>query len=137
MSKIRVFRKKELLNLKREISFFVNDTEYLIGSNDSIDINLEPGSYSIQTKIDWIKSDLKQLIVKGNKSYSIQLKPFISNNIYYIFSSFLPLVNFFMYKVNSLLFWAINVVILVNLLYFIYYFTIGKKKYITLHVEEG
>lgn len=137
MGKVKIIRENAFLNAARDIEIHIGKQVFNIQANKPKEIDLSEGTYTAFTKIDWIKSDPVSFRINNDIQVELRVKPFIKSKSYFIILGILPLINTVIFALDfPLIFWSINVILLLNFLYLLPYFTFNRSKYLKLEVIE-
>lgn len=142
-SKLILTRKGEWINRRQRFKVFINDKEVgFIKNNDTQEYELEPGTYTVQCKINWTSSpvytfEIKQatnafLTVSNGMKYIVPL---------YIMMLFGVLIPFFFRLAKLPVSETINIIkiilIVPAIIYILLYITIFRKKYLDLGEDKS
>ena len=141
-AKIIVSRKSEFMNRTRGFKVLI-DGEVVgkISNGKTEEYHVVAGSHTIECKIDWCSSEVYQVQAKEDDTIYLRVK----SGMKY----FLPLYIIFLLWLVSGIFirnkseilgdahpWIQGVVLGIPLLYMLYYFTLGKKKYLVIDKDK-
>lgn len=139
-AKLVLTRKGEWMNRIRRYKVFINGKEVGLIKNDGTEeYELEPGTYTVQCRIDWTSSPVHTVELKeGKNSYirvSSGMKYFLPLYIMLLAGLLLPLYFQFTKVPVPPVINIIRIILLVPAaLYILFYITINRKKY--LFIEE-
>ncbi|MGX1025062.1 hypothetical protein [Psychroflexus sp. MBR-150] len=131
MPKLVIKRAKEWANGARNYRLYLNDKKIgKIGNGETEVIEIEPGSHKLQAKIDWCSSENINFEIEDNETYEVKLSSFMYSNwlfpmvllitaLYYAFDEELGLTYQFYFFA-----------ILPFGLYFLYFITFGRNRYL-------
>ena len=141
-TRIVINRKKELVNKVQSVKVFIDNSEMApVANGSSEEYLVNAGTHTIQGKVSWFKSQELTVQVNEGETKFISVR---SGMKYYTVGYVLMLV----VLVASLLIRGANlpnpgifrtvqvIAIMPFLLYILYYFTIGRKKYLLLEEDK-
>lgn len=137
MSKLIITRPSEWNNMARNYGIYLNNKKIeTIANGETKEFDLDAGNYKINGKIDWCKSPVIEFDISENESKIIEIGGFKYGNIIMpiglgIMSLFFLIKYLFKIESNFSLFLAGF-----GLLFLLYYFTIGKNKYLTIREKK-
>lgn len=142
MKKITIKRKSEWQNRKRKIAIYVDDEK--VGTIDNGEIKefeLKEGKHKIKAKIDWYGSKEFDFELSENFKGYFEVSGFKNGNVVNI----LLLVLMFLYFILNILSRQqslsfntkyILIPLIPLFLYYLYYISLGKNKYLELHLKK-
>ncbi len=133
MAKIILSRKKEWANRARKFNVFIDGEKKDTISNGEIkEIELTPGNHKILMKVDWCSSPELEVDVKEERAKTIEVCGFKANRwlmpLMYIILGVYFISAFILKKDFKEIIYLVFPVALV----YIYYLTLGRKKYIEI-----
>jgi uncharacterized membrane protein YhdT len=141
-SKIILSRNNEFLNRTRAYRVFIDGEEVgKIGNATTEEFQLAEGKHTIKCKIDWCSSGEHTIETNGNDNIYLQVKSGMKYFMTLYIIMMVWLASGLVFKSKKAFFgaaypWIQWVVVLVPLLYMVYYFTIGKNKYLEIGVDK-
>ena len=88
MATLQVFRTSEYVNRFRNIRIYLNDKKIdVIANGETSTLNISEGSYTLQAKIDWCKSNKIFFKIDENETKQFDLSSFAKHNPLGIFAS--------------------------------------------------
>lgn len=145
-AKIIIQRKKEMLNKLRPVKVFIDGVEVgNITKADAGDYTVEPGTHTVQCNIIRYKSFEKEVVLKEGETKFLKVKMGMKYFAVIYFLLVLTLLsdlllNQLMEKPRPDWFdslrWAKVIAVSLVALYFIYYMTLGRKKYIIVEDDK-
>lgn len=133
MAKIILSRKKEWANRARKFTIFIDGEKKDTISNGEIkEIELAPGKHKILLKVDWFSSPELEVDVKEERAKTIEVCGFKANRwlmplMYIVLGIYF--ISAFVFKKE---FKEIMYLVIPIALVYIYYLTLGRKKYIEI-----
>ncbi|WP_018612006.1 hypothetical protein [Segetibacter koreensis] len=141
--KIILTRKGEFINRRQRFKVFINNKEAgLINNDDSKEYELEPGTYTVQCKLNWMSSPIHTVDLKDGENAYLR----VSNGMKYYFPLYIMmLVGLFLpffLKIGKVPVPAwistLKIILIVPaLLYVIVYMSFLKGKYLSLTEDKG
>jgi hypothetical protein len=133
MTSIRIERPISFFNMLRSYGIYVDGKKIgTIDNGETKIFQIEPGEHTIYAKIDWCYSPHVKINIEENDIQFLQLSTFkyagVSLLIFIAVLFFNLIITYFIKTDASI----INVVYLAFLLFLIYHFTFGRKKYLRL-----
>jgi len=142
-SKIILTRKGELINRRQRLKVFINGKEAgLIKNDDTEEYGMEPGTYTVQCKLNWMSSPVHTVDVKeGANTYlrvSNGMKYYLPLYIMLLVGLFLP----FFLKIGKVpvpeFVNTLKIILIVPaLLYVLLYMSVFKNKYLSLTEDKS
>lgn len=142
-SKIILTRKGEFINRRQRFKVFINDKEAgLIKNEDTEEYELQPGTYKVQCKLNWMSSPVYTIDVKeGTNTYlrvSNGMKYYLPLYIIMLIGLFFP----FFLKIGKVpvpdFVNTLKIILIVPaLLYVVLYMSVFKKKYLSLTEDKS
>ncbi len=140
-SKIILSRKNEFLNRTRFYRVFIDGAEVdKIGNATTEEFQLTEGKHTIKCKIDWCSSGEYAIETNGNDNLYLRVKSGMKYFMLLYVIMMVWLASGLVFKSKRVFFgtaypYIQRMVVLVPLLYMLYYFTIGKNKYLKIVVD--
>lgn len=142
-SKLILTRKGEWINRRQRFKVFINDKEVgLIKNNDTQEYELEPGTYTVQCKINWTSSPVYTFEIKQGINAFLT----VSNGMKLILPLYIMMLagvlipfyfKFAKLPVPEILNTIKIVLIVPAIIYILLYITIFKKKYLDLGEDKS
>lgn len=135
MAKIILSRKKEWANRARKFTIFIDGEKKDTISNGEIkEIEMNPGKHRILLKVDWFSSPELEVDVKEERAKTIEVYGFKANRwlmplMYIILGIYFISAFVFKKEFKEIMYLVIPVALV-----YVYYLTLGRKKYI--EIEE-
>jgi hypothetical protein len=142
-SKVILSRENEFLNRSRFYRVFIDGEEIgKIGNATTEEFQLTEGKHTIKCKIDWCSSGEFAVETKGNDNLYLRVKSGMKYFMPLYITMMVWLASGLVFKSKRAFFgaaypWIQWVVVLVPLLYMVYYFTIGKNKYLEIGLDKS
>lgn len=142
-SKIILSRNNEFLNRTRAYRVFIDGEEAgKIGNSKTEEFPLSAGKHTVKCKIDWCSSGEYQFETNGNDNIYLHVKSGMKYFMPLYIIMMVWLASGLVFKSKRAFFgaaypWIQWVVVLVPLLYMVYYFTIGKNKYLAIGADKS
>ncbi|UMB60676.1 hypothetical protein MHL31_00340 [Lutibacter sp. A80] len=134
MTKLSITRKYEWNNMARDYGIYIDGKKIgTIANGETKEFEITAGTHKINGKIDWCKSPIKTINFLENKSTVIEIAGFKYGSIIMpvalgIMSFFFLIKYIFKIEANSFILLAG-----IGFLFPLYYITIGRNKYLTIH----
>ncbi len=136
MATIRIHRKNEYINRLRNYRIIVDGNEIGSVENDEIkDFEITAGPHSIIAKIDWCCSTKVTIQLNENQTKTYLLSAFRNANILAYLAFGLLILNLVISR--SIYFRYAILALILPFLVFVYYFTIGYKRYLVLKESDS
>jgi hypothetical protein len=142
-SKLILTRKAEWINRRQRFKVFINDKEAgLIKNDDTQEYELEPGTYTVQCKLNWTSSLVYALKIKQGTNAFLT----VSNGMKYIVPLYIMmlvgvLIPFFLRLAKLPMSETINIIkiilIVPAIVYILLYATVFRKKYLYLGEDKS
>jgi hypothetical protein len=141
-TKIIITRKSEWMNRLRSYTIFIDGAEAgFVKNGSSEEFNVQPGEHTVYCKLNWFYSPEFKTAIHPDEIEYLRVKS--GMRFYYVFVFlFLAgiLVNFY-YKQSHIhrpqwVWWMVICTLVPYILYILYYFTIGRKKYFILEKDS-
>ena len=133
MATIHIIRPNEYMNRYRDYGLYINEKKVAeLSNNKTITHQLPPGRYTFQAKIDWCYSPKLTFEIAEGEAKTFTVSGFKSGRWLVPLSLAIILLNSlvsFMFKTNFYILFLLGFAIFGV---FIYYITLGRKKYLTL-----
>jgi hypothetical protein len=134
MARIIISRKKEWTNRARKFGVFIDGEKKDTISNGEIkDIEVTPGKHKLIFKVDWCSSPELEFEAKEEKSKTVEVSGFKANKWLLILSYIILGVYFFSVFILQKDMKAIMYFIIPIFLVYLYYLTLGRKKYLEIN----
>jgi hypothetical protein len=130
MGMIKLQRTKDYANSLRDYIIYIDGVKAgVIANGQTKELPLEPGRHTLYCKIDWCSSPEIGFDVTGNETKNFQVGSFRNSNWIAPLSLGIVLLTFIVPDRLSL---YLTYLLIPAFLLLIYYFTIGRKKYLSL-----
>lgn len=137
-TKIILNRKNEWRNRARGFKVWIDGKEAgTIADGGSEEYAVEPGKHKLQCKIDWCSSPELELTLKEGEALFVQVGS--GMKYYSLFTALMvlvllsgPMIKYLQLKVPEGFTYLQLAVLVPFLLYYLYYLTIGRKRYLLL-----
>lgn len=142
LAKIILSRKNEFMNRARAFKVFIDGEEVgKIGNNKVEEFDIVAGSHTILCKIDWCSSEVYTIQAKEDDTIYLQVKSGMKYFLpmYIIFLGWLASGLVIKHKrelLGDAYPWVQWIVLGVPFLYMLYYFTLGRKKYLVIDKDK-
>lgn len=131
MAKIVIKRSSEFRNKARKIPVYINDVQKTMIADGGIEeIELAAGTYKVQAKIDWCGSPALEVSIAENETRFLRLSSFPYSNLFTILSGVCVLGALGL-KIANIGDYILPVAAPFALVS-IYYYTIGRYRYLQL-----
>lgn len=133
MATIQLTRKKEFQASSRKYQVFIND-EILgtISNNETKKFTVVPKRYRMVVKLDWCSSPIISFNLAEGETKCIQVEGILHKGLWYKICLCFIFLEFIYVAVRETDFSGLSVIPL--LLYYLYFFTLGRNKYLTVTV---
>ena len=141
--KLILTRKREWINRRQRFKVLINEKEVgLIKNDDTQEYELEPGTYTVQCKINWTSSPVHTIEIKQGMNAFLA----VSNGMKYIVPLYIMmligvLIPFFFRLAKLPASETINIIkiilIVPAIIYILLYVTIFRKKYLYLREDKS
>jgi len=141
-TKIILNRKNELMSRTRPIKVFIDNVERgTVANGSSAELPVEPGMHTIQCKISRFGSAELNLLVNEGETKFLRVRSGMKYYFFLYILLLLALVSKFLLRMADIpkpeyLDWLQVVLVFPFILYFLYYVTIGKNKYLLLEEDK-
>ena len=136
MAKINIQRSNEYFNRIRNYRIYVDGKKVgTIENGESKDFEIEEGNHLIEAKIDWCGSPKVSVEIKNNETKTLKVRGFnfakwLIPSIFFILIFDFTMKIIFDFNYRSYFSYALFLMV-------VYYFTLGRKKYLSLKLETS
>ncbi|MGE0089738.1 MAG: hypothetical protein AB7S50_09735 [Bacteroidales bacterium] len=133
MAKIILSRKKEWANRARKFNVFIDgEKKDVIGNGEIKEFELTPGNHKIFLKVDWCSSPELDIYLNEERAKTIEVCGFKANRwlmplMYGILGIYFISVFVLKKDIKEIMFLVFPIALV-----YIYYLTLGRKKYIEI-----
>ena len=141
-TKIILNRKSEWMSRARRVKVFIDNVERsTVANGSSEEFLVEPGMHTIQCKISWYSSGEVNLLLNEGETKFLRVRSGMKYYFFLYILMLLALVSKFLLRrahitIPEYLDWLQIVLVFPFILYFLYFVTIGKKKYLLLEEDK-